>query len=409
MNFHLDQIKDDFPALMQEISGKQVAYLDSSNTAQKPQSVVNAVADYYSSFSANVHRASYHWGQRATAAYESVRGKVQQLINAEKPEEIVFVRGATEGINLVANSYLETLAKPNDQIILTVLEHHANLVPWQQLAKKLDLNIEYLRIDDAGIIDLDHLQLVLQKPTVMVAMTHISNVLGTVNPVQEAISMIKKHSDAAVLIDGAQSCPHVEVDVQQLQCDFYIGSGHKMYAPPGSGFVYGRYDMLSKMEPYQTGGGMIAEVTLDGSKFLKPPYRFEAGTPDIGAVIGMGAAIDFLLKIGMKNVYQHEVDIMQYLEKSMSELDFVDIYVPNVLRIGSLSFNVKDVHPHDVTQILDQNQVAVKGGHHCAMPLLSYLGLSSVVRASTGIYTDKSDVDRLVGALLDVRKIFNVS
>jgi cysteine desulfurase / selenocysteine lyase len=401
------KLKADFPILDQEVFGHRLVYLDSAATSQKPLPVLAAMDDYYRHDNANVHRGIYQLSERATAAYEGAREKVARLIGAPDPRTIIWTRNATESINLVAYSWGRRNIERGDVIVLTEMEHHANLVPWQILAQEKDADLEFIPITDDGILRQDVFDVLLRLKPKLVAFTHVSNTLGTINPVVE---MTRKAHEAGalVLIDGAQAVPHLPVDVAEIGCDFYAFSGHKALAPTGSGVLWGRRELLEAMPPFMGGGDMIREVHLRRSDWNELPWKFEAGTPDISAQIGLGAAADYLLAIGMDNVREHERVLVAYaLETLAREVPEIELYGPPAdQRGGVVPFNLPGIHPHDVAQVLDRVGVAVRAGHHCTMPLHERLDLAATARASFGVYTTREDIDALAAGLVEVQRLF---
>jgi cysteine desulfurase/selenocysteine lyase len=401
-------IRRDFPVLQQEVHGKPLVFLDSASTSQKPQAVIDALDAYYGKFTANVHRGIYEIGERATAEYEGARAKVARFINAPDSHEVIFTRNATEAINLVAYSWGRRNIGRGDAIVLTEMEHHANLVPWQLLAQERDGDLEFIPITDDGVLRQDVFEVLLRLKPKLVAFTHVSNTLGTINPVREMVEAAHAVG-AVVLIDGAQAVPHVPVDVQELGADFYTFSGHKMLGPTGSGALWARRELLESMPPFMAGGDMIREVHLRRSEWNDIPWKFEAGTPDIAAGIGLGAAADYLGALGMERVRAHERELLVYgLEALQREHPDVTLYGPMdpSIRCGVIPFNVPGVHPHDVAQVLDRSGVAVRAGHHCTMPLHDRLELPATARASYNVYTTEADIDALVAGLHEVKRIF---
>jgi len=401
------KLKADFPILDQEVFGHRLVYLDSAATSQKPLPVLAAMDDYYRHDNANVHRGIYQLSERATAAYEGARTKVAALIGAPDPRTIIWTRNATESINLVAYSWGRRNIERGDVIVLTEMEHHANLVPWQILAQEKDADLEFIPITDDGILRQDVFDVLLRLKPKLVAFTHVSNTLGTINPVVE---MTRKAHEAGalVLIDGAQAVPHLPVDVAEIGCDFYAFSGHKALAPTGSGVLWGRRELLEAMPPFMGGGDMIREVHLRRSDWNELPWKFEAGTPDISAQIGLGAAADYLLAIGMDNVREHERVLVAYaLETLAREVPGIELYGPPAdQRGGVVPFNLPGIHPHDVAQVLDRFGIAVRAGHHCTMPLHERLDLAATARASFGVYTTREDIDALAAGLVEVQRLF---
>ena len=401
-------LRDDFPILDQDINGHPLVYLDSASTSQKPRVVIDAVADYYREYNANVHRGIYTIGEKATAAYERARATVAQFINAPDSHEIVFTRNATEAINLVAYSWGRRNIGRGDAIVLTEMEHHANLVPWQLLVQEQDGDLEFIPITDDGELRLDVFEVLLRLKPKLVAFTHVSNTLGTINPVREMVELAHA-AGALVLVDGAQAVPHVPVDVQALGCDFYAFSGHKMLAPMGSGALWARRELLEAMPPFLAGGEMIREVHLRRSEFNDIPWKFEAGTPAVGDAIGLGVAADYLMDIGMDAVRSHERSLVSYaLDVLPREVPSIELYGPldPDRRGGVVPFNLPGIHPHDVAQVLDRFGIAVRAGHHCTMPLHERLDLAATARASFSVYTTTDDIDRLATGLREVERVF---
>jgi cysteine desulfurase/selenocysteine lyase len=402
-------LRADFPILDQEVFGHRLVYLDSAATSQKPLAVIEAMDAYYRHDNANVHRGIYQLSERATAAYEGARAKVARLIGVPDPQTIVWTRNATEAINLVAYSWGRRNIGRGDVIVLTEMEHHANLVPWQILAQERDADLEFIPITDDGILRQDVFDVLLRLKPKLVAFTHVSNTLGTINPVEE---MTRKAHEAGalVLVDGAQAVPHLPVDVGTIGCDFYTFSGHKALAPTGSGVLWARRELLEAMPPFMGGGDMIREVHLRRSEWNDIPWKFEAGTPDISAQIGLGVAADYLLELGMDRLRDHEQELVTYaLEVLPREVPGIEIYGPPAgLRGGVVPFNIPGVHPHDVAQVLDRYGVAIRAGHHCTMPLHERLDLAATARASFQCYTSKADIDALAAGLCEVGRLFGV-
>ena len=402
-------IRADFPILDQEINGHKLVYLDSASSSQKPRVVIDALADYYREYNANVHRGIYTIGEKATAEYERARARVARFINAPDSHEIVFTRNATEAINLVSYSWGRRNIGRGDAIVLTEMEHHANLVPWQLLVQEKDGDLEFIPITDDGLLRLDVFEVLLRLKPKLVAFTHVSNTLGTINPVAEMVEAAHA-AGALVLIDGAQAVPHVPVDVQALGADFYAFSGHKMLGPMGSGALWARRELLEAMPPFLAGGEMIREVHLRRSEFNEIPWKFEAGTPAVGDAIGLGVAAEYLRDLGMNTVREHERDLVTYaLEVLPARVPDIAIYGPMdpELRGGVVPFNLPGIHPHDVAQVLDRFGVAVRAGHHCTMPLHDRLDLPATARASFNVYTTRDDIDALAAGLLEVQRVFN--
>ena len=402
------RIKQDFPILDQEIHGHRLVYLDSASTSQKPAVVIDAVDDYYRGYNANIHRGIYQLAEKSTAAWEGARVKVAKLIGAQDPHEIVFVRNATEAINLVAYSWGRRNIGRGDQIVLTEMEHHANLVPWQLLVQEVDGDLEFIPITDDGLLRLDVFEVLLKLKPKLVAFTHVSNTLGTINPVREMTEMAHA-AGALVLVDGAQAVPHLKVDVQELGVDFYAFSGHKMLAPMGSGALWARRELLEAMPPFLSGGEMIREVHLRRSEFNEIPWKFEAGTPAVGDAIGLGVAAEYLMGIGMDAVRAHERELVAYaLETLPREVPQIELYGPldPDARGGVVPFNLPGIHPHDVAQVLDRYGIAVRAGHHCTMPLHERLDLAATARASFSVYSTTDDIDALARGLNEVLRVF---
>jgi cysteine desulfurase / selenocysteine lyase len=402
-------LRADFPILQREIHGHRLTYLDSAATSQKPSVVIDAVADYYRTYNANVHRGIYTIGEEATAAYEGARAKVAGFINAPSDREIVFTRNATEAINLVAYAWGRRHIERGDPIVLTEMEHHANLVPWQILVQERDGDLEFIPITDDGLLRLDVFEVLLRLKPKLVAFTHVSNTLGTINPVREMVEMAHA-AGALVLVDGAQAVPHVPVDVQELGCDFYAFSGHKMLGPMGSGALWARRELLEAMPPFLAGGEMIREVHLRRSEFNEVPWKFEAGTPAVADGIGLGVAADYLSDLGMDLVRAHERDLVAYaLDVLPREVPGIELYGPldPERRGGVVPFNLPDIHPHDVAQVLDRFGIAVRAGHHCTMPLHERLDLTATARASFSVYSTRDDIDALATGLREVLRIFH--
>ena len=396
----VDKIRNDFPILKRKVNGRQLVYLDNAATTQKPKQVIDAITDYYSSYNANIHRGIHKLSEEATEAYENSRGKTAKFINSQS-KEIVFTKNTTESINILAYWTLRTLNK-GDEIVLSVMEHHSNLVPWQMLAEK-GVKLKFVDINEDGTLKMKQLNELVTKRTKIVSITQASNVLGTINPIKE-IAKIAHDSGAFMIVDGAQSVPHMAVDAKQLGVDFLAFSSHKMLGPTGIGVLYGKEESLSKVTPFLRGGDMIKEVHLQETKWNDLPWRFEAGTPNIADVIGFGSAIDYLNKIGMNNIRKHEVELTKYAMKHLS--DKVTLHGTAKEKGGAVSFSIEGIHPHDIATILDGEGIAIRSGHLCAQPLMERLGLSAVARASFYVYNTKEEVDKLVAGLENVKKIF---
>jgi cysteine desulfurase/selenocysteine lyase len=406
-----EAVRRDFPIFERDFGGRTLAYLDSASTSQKPRQVIDAVSGYNERYAANVHRGIYTIGEEATAAYEAARAKVARFINAPDAHEIVFVRNATEAINLVAYAWGRRNIERGDVIVLTELEHHSNLVPWQLLAQEKDADLEFVPIDDWGRLRRDVYEVLLRTHPKLVAFTHVSNGLGTINPVQEMVAQAHD-AGALVLVDGAQAVPHLPVDVQAIGADVYVFSGHKMLGPTGSGVLWARRELLEAMPPFLGGGEMIREVHLRRTTYNDVPWKFEAGTPDIAAAIGLGAAAEYLGGLGMERVRAHERDLTAYAFEALTRtVPGITIYGPPGPdeRGGVITFNLPGIHAHDVASLLDRDAVAIRAGHHCTMPLHERLGLDASARASFNVYSTRGDVDRLAAGLLHVREIFSRS
>ena len=398
------EIRKDFPILSRKVHGKKLVYLDNAATTQKPKQVIEAITDYYENYNSNVHRAVHKLSEEATVAYDEAHEKTAEFINAESYEEIVFTKNTTESLNIVANHFSKKLGK-DDEIVLSQMEHHSNLVPWLNVAKLTGAKIKYAEIDSNGELNLQQFQKIITDKTKVVAVTHASNVLGTINPVEE-ITKIAHSKGAIVVIDGAQSVPHMPVDVKKIGCDFLAFSAHKMLGPSGIGVLYGKKNLLEKMEPLMFGGDMIKEVTFEKASWNDLPWKFEAGTPNMAGAVGLSAALDYLNQFGMENVREHELMLTKYAMKKLSEIEGIEIYGPAAgQKTGVISFNMKGVHPHDVSSILDTEGIAVRGGHHCAMPLMRLLGIQGSARASFYLYNTKGEVDALIKALDKVRRV----
>jgi cysteine desulfurase/selenocysteine lyase len=401
------KLREDFPILKIKVRGKRFVYLDSVATTQKPVQVIEAINNYYKNFNSNVHRGVYFISEEATRLYEEARMKVSRFINAESPRTIVFTRNATEAINLVAYSWGRKNMKEGDEIILTEMEHHSNLVPWQILAKEKNAKLKFIPVKEDGTLQLEKLQELFTPKSKILAITHVSNVLGTINPIKEIVEFAHKNG-TLVLVDGAQSVPHIPVDVKDLGCDFLAFSGHKMLGPMGIGVLYGKEKILEEMEPFLGGGEMISQVWLERATWNEIPWKFEAGTPNVEGAIGLGSAIDYLKKIGMENIEKRERELTAYAMERLKEIEGIRIYGPKnpELKSGVISFNLENIHPHDVGTILDQEGIAVRVGSHCAQPLMAKFGVSSMVRASFYIYNIEEEIDIMISALKKVKEIF---
>ncbi|HIV73707.1 MAG TPA: cysteine desulfurase [Candidatus Pseudogracilibacillus intestinigallinarum] len=401
-------IREQFPVLDQEVNGHPLVYLDSSATSQKPISVIEAVDHYYRTTNSNVHRGVHTLGSRATDLYEGAREKTRRFINAKSTSEIIFNRGTTTGLNIVAQSYGLANVNEGDEIVITPMEHHSNIIPWQQVAKIKGATLKYIPLQEDGTITLEDVRNTVTNQTKIVAIAHVSNVLGTINPVKE-IAKIAHENGAVIVVDGAQSAPHMKIDVQDLDCDFYTFSGHKMCAPTGIGVLYGKEDLLNAMEPVEFGGEMIDFVEKYDSTWKELPWKFEGGTPIIAGAVGLGAAIDFLEEIGLDEIAAYEEHIANYAYDALSNIDGLTIYGPRK-RASLVTFNLDEVHPHDVSTVLDTEGIAIRAGHHCAQVLMKELQVSATARASMYLYNTEEEVDRLVEGLLKTKEYFgNVS
>ncbi|WP_311082293.1 cysteine desulfurase [Paenibacillus polymyxa] len=398
-------IREQFPILHQEINGHPLVYLDNAATSQKPLAVIEAIKHYYEYDNSNVHRGVHTLGSRATDAYEGAREKVARFLNAKRSQEIIFTRGTTTALNLVASSYGRANCKEGDEIVITQMEHHSNLIPWQQVAKATGATLKYIPLQEDGSVDLADVENTITENTKIVAIAHVSNVLGVVNPVKE-IAAIAHRKGAVIVIDGAQSTPHMKVDVQDIDADFYAFSGHKMCAPTGIGALYGKKALLENMEPIEFGGEMIDDVGLYESTWKELPWKFEGGTPIIAGAVGLGAAIDFLESIGLDAIAQHESRLSNYALKRLREVEGLTIYGPAERHVGLVTFNLDDVHPHDVATVLDSKGVAIRAGHHCCQPLMRWLKASATARASFYLYNTEEEVDALVSALIQTKEYF---
>jgi cysteine desulfurase/selenocysteine lyase len=403
--FDIERIREDFPILKRHVHGKPLVYLDNAATAQKPQAVIDALAHYYAAENANVHRGVHYLSECATRAYEEGRRKVQRFLGAADAREIVFVRGATEAINLVAQSYGRAFLTPGDEIVISAMEHHSNIVPWQMLCEQAGTKLRVVPINNDGELYLDHYERLLNERTKLVAVVHVSNALGTVNPVKQIIDLAHRWN-VPVLVDGAQAVPHMAVDVQALDCDFYAFSSHKLFGPTGFGVLYGKAALLERMPPYQGGGDMISLVTFEKTHYNTLPYKFEAGTPHIAGSIGLAAAIDYLTGIGLEAIAAHEHALLAYGTRALARIDGVRLIGTARDKAGVLSFVVDGVHAHDVGTILDRHGVAIRAGHHCAMPVMQRFGIPATARASLAFYNTREEIDALVDAIHKVREVF---
>ncbi len=401
----INAIRKDFPILNQKVHGNPLIYLDTSATSQSPVQVTDAMSEYYNEYNSNVHRGVHTLGTKATDGYEQARMKVRSFINAKRYEEIIFTRGTTAAINLVARSFGDVNISEGDEIVVTEMEHHANIVPWQELAKRKNAKLVFIPLEEDGTIKLENVEAVMTDKTKIVAVTHVSNVLGTINDIKSIAEIAHKH-DAYITVDGAQSVPHMSVDMQDLDVDFYAFSGHKMLGPTGIGVLYGKAEILDKMEPIEYGGDMIDFVDLRESTWTDLPVKFEAGTPMIAEAIGLSAAIDYINEVGADEILSYEQELVKYAYDKMSEIEGIEIYGPTEERAGLITFNLDGVHPHDLATALDSDGVAVRAGHHCAQPLMKFLGVSSTARASFYLYNTKDEIDFFIDSLKRTKEFF---
>jgi cysteine desulfurase/selenocysteine lyase len=404
-SFDVERIRNDFPILKQQVHGKPLVYLDNAATSQKPQVVIDTVTQYYLAQNSNVHRGVHFLSEQATQAFEGARAKVARFLNASNAREVIFVRGATEGINLVAQSYGRTFIKAGDEILISAMEHHSNIVPWQMLCEQIGARLRVIPFNYDGELFLDEYERLLNEWTKLVAVVHVSNALGTINPIKQIIEMAHRRG-IPVLVDGAQAVPHMRVDVQDLNCDFYTFSGHKLFGPTGIGVLYGKADLLEAMPPYQGGGDMISAVTFEKTHYNTLPYKFEAGTPDIAGVIGLGVAIDYLSEIGLDAITAYEHELLTYATDALSTIKGVRIIGTAREKAGVLSFVLDGIHAHDIGTILDHEGIAIRAGHHCAMPVMQRFGVPATARASLAFYNTKEEVDALIRAIHKVIEVF---
>jgi len=404
VGYDVEKVRRDFPILQQQIHGHALVYLDNAATSQKPRAVIEAISRYYERGNANIHRGVHYLSEHATSEHEAARRTVQGFINAADKREIIFVRSATEGINLVAQTYGRTHVQPGDEVLITGMEHHSNIVPWQILCEQKQAQLRVLPINDRGELRLEELPKLLTRKTKLLAMSHVSNALGTINPVKQIVEVAHSHN-IPVLVDGAQAAPHLNIDVQELDVDFYVFSGHKMYGPTGIGVLYGRQALLEAMPPYQGGGDMIRSVTFEKTLYNDLPYKFEAGTPDIAGAIGLGAAIHYLDRLGLDNIAAHEHDVLVYGTEALSAVPGVRIIGTAAQKAAVLSFVIEGIHPHDIGTILDREGVAIRTGHHCAMPVMAWYALPATARASFGCYNTEEEVERLIAAVRRAREV----
>ena len=394
---NIEDIRKDFPILSREVNSKPLVYLDNAATSQTPQQVIDCIVDYYSNYNANIHRGVHALSQEATDKYEAARQTIQKHFNAQKAHEIIFTSGTTHGINLIANGFASFLNK-DDEILVSALEHHSNIVPWQMLCEKTGAILKVIPMNEEGELVMSQFDNLLSTNTKLVFVNHISNALGTINPIKEIIDKAHK-VDAAVLVDGAQACPHLKIDVQSLDVDFYVVSAHKMCGPTGVGALYGKEEWLNKLPPYQGGGEMIAEVTFEKTTYADLPHKFEAGTPNICGGIAFGAAIDYMNSIGFKNIANYEHELLEYATQKLSKINGLKIYGTSKQKTSVISFNLEGIHPYDVGTLLDKMGIAVRTGHHCAQPIMNYYNIPGTVRASFAFYNTKSEIDKLVDGI----------
>jgi cysteine desulfurase/selenocysteine lyase len=403
--FNVERIRQDFPILRQKIHGKRLVYLDNAASTQKPQAVIDVLVEYYETYNSNVHRGVHFLSEKATEKYEEARRKVQRFINAREAPEVIFVRGATEAINLVAASFGRKNIQAGDEILITTMEHHSNIVPWQILCEEKGARLRVAPISDAGELLLDEFEKLLTPRTRLVAVTHVSNTLGTVNPVRQIIALAHARK-IPVLLDGAQAVPHVTVDVQELDCEFYVFSGHKLYGPTGIGVLYGKADLLEAMPPYQGGGDMISSVTFEKTTYNTIPYKFEAGTPNIAGTIGLGTAIDYVNTIGLDAIAAHEHALLLDATEKLAAIPGITLIGTARERAGAISFILDGVHPHDIGTVLDQEGIAIRTGHHCTQPLMDRFGVPATARAALAVYNTFEDIDALVNGIHKVKEMF---
>ena len=400
-----ESLKADFPTLKQKINGNELVYLDNAATTQKPEKVIKALESYYRSINSNIHRGVHTLSIRATKAYEEARSKVAAFINAENREEIIFVRGATEAINLVANSYVRPILKEGDQIMISQMEHHANIVPWQIICKQKKAELKIIPMNEKGELLIEEIEGMISEKTKFISINHVSNSLGTVNQIEEVIK-IAHGNNIQIMIDGAQAVQHLSVDLMKLNADFYCFSGHKVYAPTGIGVLYGKKELLEKMPPYQGGGDMIKSVTFEKTIYNDIPNRFEAGTPNIAGAIGLGAAIDYLVSIGIEDIAKHEKELLDYATQEIRKIEEVRIIGNAIEKASVLSFVIEGIHPHDIGTIMDRQGVAIRTGHHCTQPTMDFYGVPATARASFAIYNTRKDVDMLINSVKKTIEVF---
>ena len=398
-------IKSDFPTLSQKVNGKELVYLDNAATTQKPKVVIKSIERYYNESNANIHRGVHALSQKATDLYENSRKNISNFINAESEKQIIFVRGATEAINLVANSHVRPLLNQNDEIIISQMEHHANIVPWQLICEEKNAKLRILPMNQRGELILDSLGKIISKKTKFMAINHVSNSLGTINPIEEIVEIAHQHK-IKILVDGAQAVQHIPIDIQKIDADFYCFSGHKLYGPTGIGILYGKKQLLNEMPPYQGGGDMIKSVTFDETIYNDIPHKFEAGTPNISGAIGLSAAIDYMREIGIEKISKHESELLEYASEKLKEIDDVQIIGNAKEKASVISFVIKNIHPHDIGTIMDSDGVAIRAGKHCTDPVMDFYSIPATARASFAAYNNKDDVDKLIKSVKKAIEVF---
>ena len=398
-------IKSDFPTLSQKVNGKELVYLDNAATTQKPKAVIKSIERYYNESNANIHRGVHTLSQKATNLYENSRENISKFINAENEKQIIFVRGATEAINLVANSHVRPLLNQNDEIIISQMEHHANIVPWQLICEERKAKLKILPMNQRGELILDSLGKLITKKTKFMAINHVSNSLGTINPIEEIVEIAHQHK-IKILVDGAQAVQHIPIDIQKIDADFYCFSGHKLYGPTGIGILYGKKQLLNEMPPYQGGGDMIKSVTFDETIYNDVPHKFEAGTPNISGAIGLSAAIDYIREIGIEKISKHESELLEYASKELKKIDDVQIIGNAERKASVISFVIKNIHPHDIGTIMDSDGVAIRAGKHCTDPVMDFYSIPATARASFAAYNNKDDVDKLIKSVKKAIEVF---
>ncbi len=404
--FDVEKVRNDFPILNEAVNGHKLVYLDNAATSQKPNHVIKALADYYEHYNSNVHRGVHTLSEKATHEYEKARDKVRRFINASKPTECIFTRGTTEAVNLVAQSYVQPRVNPGDEVLITHMEHHSNIVPWQLMCEKTGAVLKVAPINNDGDVIIEKFKALLSERTKMVSVSHVSNAIGTVNPIKEIIALARE-AGAAVMVDGAQAAPHIKLDMQDLKADFYAFSGHKMYGPTGIGVLWGEESLLQRMTPFQGGGEMISSVSFDRTEYAPLPHKFEAGTPNIAGAIGLGAAIDYLQALGIEEIAEYEHSLLNYATESLRSIKGLNIVGTAKEKTSLVSFVEGGVHAHDIGTVLNSLGIAVRSGHHCAMPLMSYFDLAATTRASFSFYNTREEIDALVRALHKVKEVFS--